>query len=128
MKRDPDFGQPGPGARPASNGRPGPAAERSIAVLYFENLSGVGEDEYFRDGVTEDIITELSKIQGMHVFSRPAVLAYRDNPMTPAEIGQQLRAAFVLTGSIRRAGNRLRISAQLVDCSRTSPLVRALRP
>jgi len=61
------------------------ASERSIAVLYFENLSGVKEDEYFRDGVTEDIITELSKIQGMHVFSRPTVLAWRDKPVLSAQ-------------------------------------------
>ena len=51
------------------------AAERSVAVLYFENLSGVKEDEYLRDGVTEDIITELSKIKGLKIFSRPTVLA-----------------------------------------------------
>jgi len=81
--------------------------EKSIAVLYFENLSGVKEDEYFRDGITEDIITELSKIRGLNIFSRPTVLAYRDRQVTPAQIGQQLRAAYVLAGSLRRAGNRL---------------------
>ncbi len=59
------------------------AAEQSVAVLYFENLSGVKEDEYLRDGVTEDIITELSKIKGLRIFSRPTVLAYRDKPVTP---------------------------------------------
>jgi non-specific serine/threonine protein kinase len=98
------------------------SAERSVAVLYFENLSGVKEDEYFRDGITEDIITELSKIQGMHVYSRPTVLAYRDKPVTPAQIGQQLRATYVLTGSVRRSGNRLRITAQLVDTQTDFPL------
>ena len=51
------------------------AAQRSVAVLYFENLCGVKEDEYLRDGVTEDIITELSKIKGLKIFSRPTVLA-----------------------------------------------------
>ncbi|MBA2259610.1 MAG: protein kinase, partial [Acidobacteria bacterium] len=56
------------------------AAARSIAVLFFENLSGVKEDEYFRDGITEDIITELSKIRGLNTFSRPTVLAFRDKP------------------------------------------------
>ena len=96
------------------------ADKRSVAVLYFENLSGVKEDEYFRDGVTEDIITELSKIKGLNIFSRPTVLAFRDKPVTPAQIGQQLSAAYVLTGSLRRAGNRLRINAQLVDTRPTS--------
>ena len=98
------------------------AAERSIAVLFFENLSGVKEDEYFRDGVTEDIITELSKIKGLNTFSRPTVLAFRDKPVTPAQIGQQLGAAYVLTGSLRRAGARLRINAQLVDTRTDFPL------
>jgi serine/threonine protein kinase/Tfp pilus assembly protein PilF len=97
-------------------------SEKSIAVLYFENLSGVKEDEYFRDGITEDIITELSKIKGLNIFSRPTVLAYRDKRVTPTQIGQQLKAAFVLAGSLRRAGNRLRINAQLVDTQTDFPL------
>jgi non-specific serine/threonine protein kinase len=99
-----------------------PPAERSIAVLYFENLSGVKEDEYLRDGVTEDIITDLSKIKGLRIFSRATVLNYRDRPVTPAEIGQQLNAAYVLTGSMRRAGTRLRINAQLVDTHTDFPI------
>ena len=97
-------------------------SEKSIAVLYFENISGVKEDEYFRDGITEDIITELSKIKGLSIFSRPTVLAYRDKQVTPAQIGQQLKAAYVLAGSLRRAGNRLRINAQLVDTHTDFPL------
>jgi non-specific serine/threonine protein kinase len=97
-------------------------AERSVAVLYFENLSGAKEDEYLRDGVTEDIITELFKIRGLKIFSRPTVLAYRDKPVTPAQIGQQLGAAYVLMGSLRRAGPRLRINAQLVDTKIDFPL------
>ena len=98
------------------------AAERSVAVLFFENLSGDADDEYFRDGITEDIITELSKIRGLRIFSRPTVLAFRDKPVTPAHIGQQLGAAFVLGGSVRRAGSRLRINAQLVDTHTDFPL------
>jgi serine/threonine protein kinase/tetratricopeptide (TPR) repeat protein len=98
------------------------AAERSLAVLYFENLSGVKDDEYLRDGVTEDIITELSKIRGLRIFSRPTVLAWRDKRVTPAEIGQQLKASCVLTGTLRRAGTRLRITAQLVDTQTDFPL------
>jgi TolB-like protein/tetratricopeptide (TPR) repeat protein len=96
--------------------------EKSIAVLYFENLSGVKEDEYLRDGITEDLITELSKIKGLKIFSRPTVLAYRDKQVTPAQIGQQLRAGAVLTGSLRRAGTRLRINAQLIDTQTDFPI------
>jgi serine/threonine protein kinase/Tfp pilus assembly protein PilF len=90
---------------------------KSVAVLYFENLSGAKEDEYFRDGMSEDIITELSKIKEMGVFPRAAVLIFRDKTITAPEIGRQLDAAFVLTGSIRRAGNRLRVTAQLIETS-----------
>jgi non-specific serine/threonine protein kinase len=96
--------------------------EKSIAVLYFENLSGVKEDEYLRDGITEDLITELSKIKGLKIFSRPTVLAYRDKQVTPVQIGQQMRAGAVLTGSLRRAGSRLRINAQLIDTQTDFPI------
>jgi len=102
--------------RTASQG--GPAEEKrekSVAVLYFENLSQSAEDEYFRDGMTEDIITELLGIKGLEIFPRAMVLAYRNKAVTPTEVGQQLNAAYVLSGSLRRAGNRLRITAQLVE-------------
>ena len=89
--------------------------EKSIAVLYFENLSGSQEDQYFRDGMTEDIITEISKIRALKVFPRSAVVGYRDKPLTAPQIGQQLQAAYILGGSLRRAGNRLRITAQLIQ-------------
>ena len=123
LKRDSDSGDhlasdPGGAQRRGSSG----PAENSVAVLYLENLSGVKEDEYFRDGITEDIITELSKIRGLNTFSRPTVLAYRDKQVTPAQIGQQLRAAYVLAGSLRRAGNRLRINVQLIDTQTDFPL------
>jgi len=95
---------------------------KSVAVLYFENLSGAKEDEYLRDGITEDVITELSKIRGLNIFSRPTVLAFRDKPVTPAQVGQQLGAAYVLTGTLRRAGARLRINVQLVDTRTDFPL------
>jgi serine/threonine protein kinase/Tfp pilus assembly protein PilF len=95
---------------------------KSVAVLYFENLSGQKEDEYLRDGITEDVITELSKIRGLNIFSRPTVLTFKDKQVTPAQVGQQLGAAYVLTGTLRRAGARLRISAQLVDTHTDFPL------
>jgi non-specific serine/threonine protein kinase len=101
---------------------PAAPATKSVAVLYFENQGGSKEDEYLRDGITEDIITELSKISGLNTFSRPTVLAFRDKPVTPAQIGQQLGAAYVLTGTLRRAGARLRISAQLIDTRTDFPL------
>ena len=97
-------------------------AMKSVAVLYFENLSGVKEDEYLRDGITEDIITELSKIRGLNTFSRPTVLAFRDKSVTPGQIGQQLKAAYVLTGTLRRSGQRLRITTQLIDTNTDFPM------
>ncbi|MGZ5426545.1 MAG: protein kinase domain-containing protein, partial [Thermoanaerobaculia bacterium] len=122
LKRDMDSGKKRTAEKSDSRGGGTRQVEKSIAVLYFENLSGVKEDEYFRDGITEDIITELSKIKGLNIFSRPTVLAYRDKQVTPAQIGQQLNAAYVLAGSLRRAGNRLRINAQLVDTHTDFPL------
>ncbi|MGA8100858.1 MAG: protein kinase [Candidatus Acidiferrales bacterium] len=122
LKRDLDSG----GKRTADSGESragtGKQSMKSVAVLYFENLSGVKEDEYFRDGMTEDIITELSKIKGLNIFSRPTVLAYRDKQVTPAQIGQQLKASHVLAGSLRRAGDRLRINTQLVDTGTDFPI------
>jgi non-specific serine/threonine protein kinase len=97
-------------------------AERSIAVLYFENLSGVKEDEYLRDGITEDILTDLSKIKGLNVFPRTVVLAFRDQNATAADVSRQLRADFALEGSLRRSGNRLRINTQLVDAASGFPV------
>jgi TolB-like protein/cytochrome c-type biogenesis protein CcmH/NrfG len=88
---------------------------KSVAVLYFENLSGAKEDEYFRDGMTEDIITELAKIRSLQVFPRAAVAAHRDKLTTAPEVAERLNARYVLGGSLRRAGNRLRITVQLVE-------------
>ncbi len=96
--------------------------DHSIAVLYFENLSGMKEDEYLRDGITEDITTELSKIKELKTFSRAVVLPYRDKSVTAGQVGKELGASYVLVGSLRRAGARLRINAQLVDASTDFPL------
>src|SRR5450432_3373133 len=113
LKHDSDSGRT---AAPAAR------AQKSLAVLYFENLSGAKEDEYFRDGMTEDIITELLKIKGLQVFPRATILPYRDKPATAKQIGKELEAGYVLGGSLRRAGNRLRINAQLVDATTDFPL------
>ena len=119
LKRDLDSGQ-----RHAADVEPrgGRKADPSIAVLYFENLSGMKEDEYFRDGITEDIITELSKIKGLKIFPRPSVLTYRDRMVVPQQVGRELNAAYVLGGTLRRAGNRLRINTQLMDARTDFPL------
>ncbi|MEO8218857.1 MAG: protein kinase [Acidobacteriota bacterium] len=122
LQRDLDSG---PRASQSSGSRSTTGASsdtQAIAVLYFENLSGVSEDEYLRDGITEDITTELSKIKGLKTFSRPMVLAYRDKPVTAGQIGKDLGAAYVLSGSLRRAGTRLRINAQLVDAATDFPV------
>jgi non-specific serine/threonine protein kinase len=122
LKRDLESGKKTATGMTDSKAGTARSGSKSVAVLYFENLSGVKEDEYLRDGITEDIITELSKIRGLNTFSRPTVLAFRDKSVTPAQIGQQLKAAYVLTGSLRRAGSRLRITTQLVDTSTDFPL------
>ena len=96
--------------------------EQSIAVLYFENLSGMKEDEYLRDGITEDITTELSKINGLRTFFRANILPYRDKSVTAGQVGKELGASHVLAGSLRRIGNRLRINAQLIDAANEFPL------
>ena len=114
LKRDRESGQRLP-QKPTGEAQAAPEALKSVAVLYFENLSGAREEEYFRDGMTEDIITELSKITQLKVFPRSEILSFRDKHFTAPEVGQQLNATYVLEGSIRRAGNRLRITAQLVE-------------
>jgi non-specific serine/threonine protein kinase len=120
LKRDLESGRhSGESGASGIRARSGAASvhEHSIAVLYFENLSGMKEDEYLRDGITEDITTELSKIKRLRVFSRAVVLSYRDKPVTAGQVGKELGASYVLTGSLRRSDNRLRINAQLVDAS-----------
>ena len=109
-------------AVPGTEAHPAAAKQKSVAVLYFENQSGAKEDEYFRDGITEDIVTELSKIAQLETFPRSEMLAFRDKPVTAQQVSQQLGAGYVLEGSIRRAGNRVRITAQLVEASTRHPL------
>lgn len=105
-----------------STSSPQAVKEQSIAVLYFENLSGMKEDEYLRDGITEDITTELSKISGLRTFFRANILPYRDKSVTAGQVGKELGASHVLAGSLRRLGNRLRINAQLIDAANEFPL------
>jgi serine/threonine protein kinase/Flp pilus assembly protein TadD len=119
LSRDLDSGRRPSAAKnvPDSGAQSIPAKQKSVAVLYFENQSGAKEDEYFRDGITEDVVTELSKIAQLQIFPRSEMLAFRDKPVTAQLVGQQLGAAYILEGSIRRSGSRVRITAQLVEAS-----------
>ena len=95
----------------------GSADRASIAVLPFTNMSGDPDQEYFSDGITEDIITELSKISGLFVISRHSSFTYKGKSVTLSQVGRELGVRYVLEGSVRKAGNRLRISAQLNDAA-----------
>ncbi len=87
----------------------------SIAVLPFTNLSGDPEQDYFADGIVEDIITGLSRIKWIFVIARNSSFAYKDKAMDVKEVGRELGVRYVLEGSVRRSENRVRISAQLID-------------
>jgi adenylate cyclase len=87
----------------------------SIAVLPFTNMSGDTEQEYFSDGISEDVITDLSKIGGLIVIARNSSFAYKGRSVDIRTVGRDLGVRSVLEGSIRRAGNRVRITAQLID-------------
>ncbi|HMQ03824.1 MAG TPA: protein kinase [Pyrinomonadaceae bacterium] len=122
LKRDLDSGRHSTDSGIHGTQAPQATKEQSIAVLYFENLSGMKEDEYLRDGITEDITTELSKIGGLRTFFRANILPYRDRSVTAGQVGRELGASHVLAGSLRRIGNRLRINAQLIDAANEFPL------
>lgn len=90
-------------------------SDKSIAVLPFENLSNDANDEYFADGMTEDILTELSKIKDLLVISRTTIMKYKGSNKTLKEIGKELGVANILEGSVRRVGDRVRITGQLIN-------------
>ena len=87
----------------------------SIAVLPFTNMSGDPEQEYFSDGITEDIITELSRFSGLFVIARNSSFAFKGQSIDVKSIARELGVRYMLEGSVRRAGNRLRINAQLLE-------------
>ena len=89
--------------------------EKSVAVLPFANFSDSKEDEYFSDGITEDILTHLSQIKDLKVIARTSVMQYKNTEKRIREIGRELGVATILEGSVRRAGDRIRIVGQLVD-------------
>jgi adenylate cyclase len=87
----------------------------SIAVLPFLNMSGDPEQEYFSDGISEDIITDLSKLTGLFVIARNSSFIYKDKPVNLQQVGRELGVRYVLEGSVRKGGNQVRITAQLID-------------
>src|SRR3990172_8698230 len=89
----------------------------SLAVLPFVNMSGDPEQEYFSDGITEDIIPALSKIASLFVIARTSTFAYKGKAVKVQQVGQELRVRYVLEGSVRKAGPRVRITAQLVEAA-----------
>ena len=92
-----------------------PAARKSVAVLPFVNMSSDKENEYFSDGITEDLITALSKVSGLHVAARTSSFAFKGKNEPIENIGAQLHVGAVLEGSVSKAGNRVRITAQLIN-------------
>jgi adenylate cyclase len=87
----------------------------SIAVLPFINMSGDPEQEYFSDGITEDIITDLSKVSGLSVVARNTVFTYKGKPVKVPEVARELGVEFVVEGSVRKAGSRVRVTGQLIN-------------
>jgi adenylate cyclase len=106
----------------AAKAEPATAEIPSIAVLPFANMSGDAEQEYFSDGITEDILTDLSKVGGLMVIARNSSFAYKGRNVDIRTVGRELGVRSVLEGSIRRAGNRVRITAQLIDAATGSHL------
>ena len=109
-------------SRPAANALPGSASSSTkaaprftICVLPFANMSGEAEQEYFSDGITEDIITDLSKVSALAIVSRNSAFMYKGTHVDIPKVARELKASHVLEGSVRKAGGRVRISAQLVD-------------
>ena len=96
--------------------RSSPLPDRaSIAVLPFVNMSGDPEQEYFSDGMTEDLITELSRLAGLLVIARNSVLPYKGKTVKPEQVSRELGVRYMIEGSVRKANNRVRVTAQLVD-------------
>jgi len=112
--------EPRAAERPAE--RPALSSKPSIAVLPFQNMSGDAEQEYFCDGLVEDIITTLSKLDGLRVIARNSSFVYKGRSVDVREAAQQLGVRYVLEGSVRRSGARIRVTAQLIDAADGSHL------
>jgi adenylate cyclase len=92
-----------------------PRSKFSICVLPFANMSGDPEQEYFSDGITDDVITDLSKVSALNVVSRNTAFTFKGKSIAVAQVAQQLKVSHVLEGSVRKSGQRVRITAQLID-------------
>jgi len=98
------------------HGAPSPSADKaSIAVLPFNNMSGDEEQEYFSDGLTEDIITGLSRFHALFVIARNSTFVFKGKAVNIQKVGKELGASYVVEGSVRKAGNRVRVTVQLID-------------
>jgi TolB-like protein len=103
------------GSRPGSSSGPAQSDRPSIAVLPFQNMSGDPDQEYFADGMVDEIITGLSRIKWLLVISRNSTFIYKNRPVPIREVADKLGVRYVLEGGVRKSGNRIRISAQLID-------------
>jgi adenylate cyclase len=113
---------PAPPAAATSIAQPFVAPRLSIVVLPFANLSDDKEQQYFADGITEDLTTALSQISDMFVISRNTAFTYKDKPLDTKQLGHELGVRYVLEGSVQHTGNRVRISAQLIDAKNDTHL------
>ncbi|MBW1781468.1 MAG: adenylate/guanylate cyclase domain-containing protein [Deltaproteobacteria bacterium] len=107
----------GKSAAPEPEKTPEDSEKPSIAVLPFQNLSRDPDQDYFSDGITEDLITDLSKISALFVIARQSVFTYKNKAVKVEEVGRELGVKYVLEGSIRKSEDRIRITAQLVDAT-----------
>jgi adenylate cyclase len=105
-----------PADAPAASSDKKPSARYTICVLPFANMSGDPDQEYFSDGITEDIITDLSKLSSLRIISRNSAFQYKGEKLDVPRLVREMKVTHVLEGSVRKAGGRVRISAQLVDC------------
>ncbi|HET9835785.1 MAG TPA: tetratricopeptide repeat protein [Rhodanobacteraceae bacterium] len=105
-----------PSGTPAASSDKKPSPRYTICVLPFANMSGDPDQEYFSDGITEDIITDLSKVSSLRIISRNSAFQYKGEKLNVPELVREMKVTHVLEGSVRKAGGRVRISAQLVDC------------
>ncbi len=107
-----------PAAVPVQRSQPGAGSNKPvILILPFINMSGDQEQEYFSDGVTEDIIKDLGRVLALFVVSRNAAFAYKGRTIAAATLARDLNVTHILEGSVRRSGNRVRLTAQLVEAA-----------
>ena len=119
--------KPGSASASSTSGKDSP--RYTICVLPFVNMSGDPEQEYFSDGITEDIITDLSKVSALGIIARNSAFMYKEKNVDILKVARELKVSHVLEGSVRKAGGRIRINAQLVDGADQQPrLGRSLRP